>query len=99
MSLDERRRIDPAACVFAITRADEGRGELAHFKVQMCEVTAIRGADRCDLLAAPHIFAGTHQHLFNVTVIRLHEFSFTVVDVGVQHNDYVAPAWTAIARE
>src|SRR5437763_15185397 len=65
----------------------------------MGEVTSVRGADRGDLLAAFHGFAGMHQHVLNVPIIRLDILAFASFEVGVQQNDNVAPSWSAFARE
>src|SRR5258708_34429744 len=90
--------IDPPARIFAITWADKRREKFAHFKMEMREVTAVGSGDSRDLLAAFHGFAGMHQHVLNVAVIRLHVFTFAVFEMSVQQNDNVAPTGTAVAR-
>src|SRR2546423_14771528 len=99
MRLDERGGVDPTASVFAVARTDEWRDEFAHFEMQMGKVTAISCADSGNLLAAVHVFGRGDEDLFAVTVVRLHKFSFPAVDVGMQEDDYVAPARAAIARK
>ena len=98
MCLNKRRWIQPAACVFTITRPDERRDEFAHFKMQMGEITAAAGSHRCDLLAAPNIFARVHQHRFHMSVIGLRIFAFAIFDIRMQDNDDVTPARAAVAR-
>src|SRR5207248_1420090 len=99
MSFDKLCRIDPTARVFAITGTDERGEKFAHFEMEMGEVATIGGADGRDLLSAFHGFAGMHQHVLNVAVVRLRIFSFAVFKIGVQQNDNVAPAGAAIARK
>src|SRR5207248_9688573 len=99
MRLDKLCRINPTARVLAITGPDERREELAHFKMEMREIAAIGGADGCDLLTALHGFAGMHQHVLQVPIVRLHIFAFTVFEIGVKQDDDVTPAGTAIARK
>src|SRR2546423_7918924 len=78
MRANERARINPAVGIFAVTRPDKRRRELAHFEMQMCEILAISGADLSDLLPAPHLVARVHMHRLHMPVIRLHVFSFAI---------------------
>jgi hypothetical protein len=54
---DEDARVEPAVGFLPVTRADEWRNELAHFKMQMGEIAAICSANGCDLLAAMDVIA------------------------------------------
>jgi hypothetical protein len=86
---DECSRVKPAPHIFAITRSDERRDELAHFEMQMGKITATRGPDGSDLLATPDLIASLHEHCFDMPVTRLHVFSLSILDGGMQHNDDV----------
>src|SRR5437588_4914645 len=97
--LDELCWIKPATRVLAITGTDERSNEFAHFKMKMGEVTTVGGSDRRNLLTAFHRLARMHQHVLNVSVIRLHIFPFSVFEIGVKYDDNVSPAGAAIARK
>ena len=58
MRSDESARVEPALGFLPIPRPDEWRNELAHFKMQMGEIAAVRSTNRCDLLAAMDLVAG-----------------------------------------
>ena len=99
MRIDELRSVNPAARVFAITGANERRDEFAHLKMEMGEIAAVGAADSRDFLAAFHRFARMHQHILHMPVVRLHTFAFAVFEIGVEQDNGVAPAWSAVARE
>src|SRR6202011_3116749 len=99
MRLDEFGRIEPAARVCAVTRADERGEEFAHFKMEMGKIAAVRCPDSRDLLAAFHEAAGMNEHVLHMPVIRLHIFPFAVFEIRMEQNDNVAPARATVARE
>src|SRR5581483_2065674 len=99
MRVDESRPVNPTVRILPITRPDERRDELAHLEMQMREVSAAARANSCDLLPAPHFIAGIHENAFAVPVVRLHKLAFAILEVGVEHDDHVAPARAAFARE
>ena len=99
MLFDERRRIEPAARVVTITRPDEWRNEFAHLEMEMRKISPIGCPNRGDLLTASHVLARMHQHLIDMSVIRLHIRTRAIVDLGMQHDDDVAPSRATIARE
>src|SRR5260370_10535622 len=97
--LDKFRSVKPAGGVFAVTRADEGREELAHFKMKMGKVTAVGGADCGDLLAAFHEVARMDEHVPHMPVIRLHVFPLAIFGIGVEPNHNVAPTRATVRLE
>src|SRR6266404_9115299 len=99
MLFDECRWIEPAARIITITRSDKRRNELAHLEMEMRKISPIGCPNRGDLLTASHLLARMHQHLIDMSVIRLHICTRAIVDVGVQHDDDVAPSRATIARE
>lgn len=99
MAFDKLCRINPAARVLVITRADERRDKFAHFKMEMRKIPAVRGPDGGDLLTAFHGFAQMNQHVLNVAVVGLHVFAFAIFKISVEQNNDVAPARPAVARQ
>ena len=97
--LDESGRVDPAARIASIARADERGEEFSHLKMQVRPVTAIGVSDRGDLVAAPDFLADLDKDLVQVAIIRLHIFPLQVLHVGMENDDDVAPAGAAVARE
>jgi len=67
--------------------------------MEMRKVAAAAGADGRDLLTASHIFSGMHEDCIDVAVIGLHIFALAVFEVGMQHDNHIAPARAPIARE
>ena len=55
MFLNKGARIQPAAGIFAVARADERSGELAHFEMQMGKVAATSCADGGNLVASMNV--------------------------------------------
>ena len=99
MAGNERGGIDPAARIVPIAGADEWRRELTHFEMQMRPIFSPCGSDGGNLLSAPHILFRFHQDFVHVRVVRLHVFSRAVFLIGVEDNDDVAPAGSALFRE
>src|SRR5207253_4396405 len=96
---DESGRVDPATRIVAISRADEGRGEFAHLKMQVRPISSICCPHRRDLLTAPHFLSRFHEDLVDVRVVRLHVFSYPVFFIGMEYDYDVAPAWSGLIRE
>ncbi len=97
MLLDELGRIDPAARVLSIARADERRDEFTHFEMQMRPIAPVRVADRPDLLAAVHVLSRRDEDGLEVRIIGLHIFACAILLQGVEHDDDVAPAGSDLA--
>src|SRR5258708_24463633 len=98
MRRDECRRVEPAARVTAITWPDKRRHEFAHLKMQMGKVPAVSRSDRRDLLTPAYLVAWVGEHLFHVSVIRLHILALARLrrgEVGGQHHHDVSPAGPA----
>ncbi len=99
MLLDEGGGIEPAMGVLTISRADERRFEFAHFEVKMREVTAIGGPDGGDFFASLHRLARLNEDGLDVGVIGLHIGPHSLLKIGMQNNDHVAPAGAAFPSE
>lgn len=99
MLLDELARIDPAARIFAVTKANEGCGEFSHLEMQVSEVTAASVSDGRDLLPAPNIMLRCHEDGLEVRVVRLHIFARAVLFDHVQDDNDVAPSRAAFLRK
>ena len=99
MAGNECTWIQPATRVGAITGADERRGELAHFKMQMRQISTIGRANRRDLLAPLHFLTRLHQHRFHVAIVRLHIFPLAVLGVSVKDDDHVPPPRPFLSRQ
>jgi hypothetical protein len=99
MFFNEGAGIKPAAGVFPITWSDERSGELPHLEVKVGKIPATTGADGGDLVAALNGRPGLNQHLFDMSVVRLHVNSDAILEEGVQDDDDVAPARTTVPGE
>ena len=96
---DELAGINPAARILAISRADERRHEFAHLKMQMREILAVGIPDRRNLLTAANLLRRSNQHRVHMRVVGLNVFSRAVFFVGMEDDDDIAPARSALARK